>query len=463
MTVADWAFGHRRSLLFLLALLVAGGAVSAFILPVALFPHVQFPLASIDVDAGDRPAERMAIEVTGPVEEEVRAISGVRGVRSTTSRGSAEIVVSFAWGEDMDAAFSHLEGALARLAPRLPAGTVSNVRRKEPTMFPAMAYSLTSDRRSLTELRRLAYYDIRPALAATSGVARISIQGGTVEEIEVVVDPAKLQAFGLTLAEVSAALGAANVQEAVGRIEDRGKLFLVMNDSTLADLDQVRAVAVRAGPDGVVRLGMIAAVRASSAPDWTRVNADGHPAVIIQAFQQPTGNTIAMADALAEAISGVRQRLPADVTIATWYDQSELIRASAASVRDAVLIGAALAAMVLLLFLDSLTITIIAALAIPAVLTTTALLLLVCGQSFNIMSLGGMAAAVGLIVDDAIVMVEHIMRRVQEGRVAHRRGMLASAWEFTRPLTVSSAATIIIFAPSATSPVSTGPSSRSSR
>jgi len=447
MTVAEWAFGHRRSLLFLLALLVAGGAVSAFILPVALFPHVQFPLAAIDIDAGDRPAERMAIEVTGPVEEEVRAISGVRGLRSTTSRGSAEIVVSFAWGEDMDAAFSHLEGALARLASRLPAGTVSNVRRKEPTMFPAMAYSLTSDRRSLTELRRLAYYDIRPALAATGGVARISIQGGTVEEIEVVVDPAKLAAFGLTMAELSSGLAAANVQEAVGRIEDRGKLFLVMNDSTLNDLDQLRAVAVRAGPDGVVRLGMIAAVRASSAPDWTRVNADGHPAVIIQVFQQPTGNTIAMADALAEALAGVRHRLPADVAIATWYDQSELIRASAASVRDAVLIGAALAAVVLVLFLDSLTITIIAALTIPAVLTTTALLLLVCGQSFNIMSLGGMAAAVGLIVDDAIVMVEHIMRRVQEGRTAQRREMLASAWEFTRPLTVSSAATIIIFAP----------------
>ncbi len=447
MRIAGWAFGHRRALLFLLALLVAAGAVSAFILPVALFPHVQFPLASIDIDAGDRPAERMSIEVTGPVEEEVRAISGVRGLRSTTSRGTAEIVVSFAWGEDMDAAFSHLEAALARMGSRLPAGTVSNVRRKEPTMFPALAYSLTSDRRSLTELRRMAYYDIRPALAATSGVARISIQGGTVEEIEVVVDPAKLPAFGLTMAEVSATLAAANVQETVGRIEDRGKLFLVMNDSTLNDLDQVRAVPVRAGPDGVVRLGMIATVRAGSAPDWTRVNADGHPAVIIQAFQQPAGNTIAMADALAEVISTVRHRLPADVTIATWYDQSELIRASAASVRDAVLIGAALAAIVLMLFLDSLTLTIIAALAIPAVLTTTALLLLVCGQSFNIMSLGGMAAAVGLIVDDAIVMVEHLMRRAQEGRTPQRRDILMSAWEFTRPLAVSSAATIIIFAP----------------
>jgi multidrug efflux pump subunit AcrB len=192
MSFAVWAQGHARSILFLVAVLAVAGAVSSFSLPVALFPEVSFPRVRVDLDAGDRPAEQMAAEVTSPVEQAVRAVPGVRGVRSTTSRGSAEISVNFGWGDDMGAAMLQVESEVNKQLPSLPAGTDFSVERMDPTTFPVIAYSLTSQTRSLAELRDLAVYTLTPALAATQGVASTDVQGGETEEYHVVADPGKL-------------------------------------------------------------------------------------------------------------------------------------------------------------------------------------------------------------------------------------------------------------------------------
>src|SRR5438270_172874 len=322
MSFSAWAHGHARSILFLLGALALAGAVASFFLPVALFPRVSFPRVRITLDAGDRPAERMAVEVTTPVEEAVRAIPGVRSIRSATSRGSAEVSVNFDWGEEMVSAMLQCQSQVNKVLPSLPPGTSFEVERMDPTVFPVIAYSLTSNSHSLVELRDLALY------------------------------------------------------------------------------------------------------------------------------QQTSGNTVEIAAGIKTKLREIRKQIPEGVKIADWYDQSDLIIASEHSTRDAILIGMVLAAFVLLVFLRDWKVTLIATLTVPAVLTATILLLYVLKMSFNIMTLGGMAAAVGLIIDDAIVMVEQIVRRVRgaRGDDPHSR-VLSAANEFTNPLAGSSAATIIIFTP----------------
>lgn len=231
--MTSWAQRHARSLLFLLAALAIAGAVATFSLPVSLFPEISFPRVRISLDAGDRAAEQMMVEVTRPVEEAVRAIPGVSSVRSITSRGSAEISINFGWGQDMIAALLQIESQVNRMLPSLPQGTAFTVERMNPNVFPVIAYSLTSKALSLAQLRDLALYTLRPALSTVAGVARVSVQGGLTEEYRVVVDPAKLLSFKMTIDDVAKALSASNVLIAVGRLEQYDKLYLVVSDTRL--------------------------------------------------------------------------------------------------------------------------------------------------------------------------------------------------------------------------------------
>ena len=438
---------HRRSILFVVLVLAVAGAFLSFRIPVSLFPTVDFPRVVVSLDAGDRAAELMELEVTRPVEEALRAVPGVKSVRSTSSRGSAEIFADFDWGADMVASLLQAGAAVSRVLPQLPADTTFEVTRRDPTVFPVSAYSLVSDRHSLTELYDLARYQLVPLLSSVNGVSRVQVQGGAREEYRVTVDPARLQTYGLTLNDVAQALTAANVITAVGRLEDHYKLYLVMSDTRLTSLDQIRQTILRSGPNGLVRLEEVATVQSDTVPQWLRVTADGHEAVLVNVYQQLGGNTVQIAKDIKAKLASFHSHLPKDVRISNWYDQSELILASAGSVRDALIIGILLGALVLLLFLRNFKITLIAVIIVPTVLTATILLLYVMKMSFNIMTLGGMAAAVGLIIDDVIVMVEHIMRRLRARQGAHRGRVLSAAREFAQPLTGSSSATIVIFLP----------------
>lgn len=447
MNVAQWAATHRRSILFLLALLTAGGIAAAFKLPVALFPQVNFPRIVVSLDAGDRPADQMLITVTRPVEQAVRSVRGVVGLRSTTSRGSAELSINFTWGIDMVSALLQVESAVNQTLTTLPAGTRFNVRRMDPTVFPIAAYSLTSKELSLIQLRDLGKYQLMPLLSAIDGVARVDIQGGEQAEYRVELDPAKLNAYGLSLTDVATALSASNVLQAIGRIEDHYKLYLLLSDTRIRSLADIENTVLKSGASGLVRVDDIANVYATMAPQWIRVTADGKDAVLLQVYQQPGGNTVQIVRDVKQRLTDYHDKLPKGVRIANWYDQSELITQSAASVGEAIAIGVGLAALVLLVFLRSFKITLIAILIVPAVLASTVLLLHVLNMSFNIMTLGGMAAAVGLIVDDAIVMIEHIVRLHTRDRDDIHITVRKAATEFTYPLTGSSAATIIIFTP----------------
>ncbi len=451
----DWIAGHRRSLLFLVLLSTVGGIVAATSLPVTLFPNVSFPRVRLNIDAGDRPAEQMVLQVTAPVEQAVHKVPKVTDVRSTTSRGIAELSVFFEWGTDMATAMLQVNAEIGQILPRLPPGTTMQTRRMDPTVFPIISYSMTSNTVPLTQMRDVALYQIRPLLASLAGVASVAVSGGSDQEYQVLVDPDKLKAAGLTVDDVAKAVGASNVLQAIGRIEDQYKLYLVVSDDTLSGIDNLSHIAVRTGADGVTTVGDVATVRLSTVPQWTRVTAAGKDAILFSIYEQPGGNSVQIAGEVRSRLEGFRSRLPAGVEVANWYDQSELVTASAASVRDAIVIGTVLAALVLLVFLRSFKMMFIAMLVVPAALLATIVLLWATGMSFNIMTLGGMAAAVGLVIDDAIVMVEHIMRRVRSGTRgpndaqgrAIGRVVLGAAREFSRPLLGSSAATIVIFLP----------------
>ena len=447
MNFTQWMQGHRRSILFLLMLLALAGALAAFKLPVTLFPTVDFPRVMVFLDAGDRPADLMMLAVTQPVEEAVRRVPAVRDVRSTTSRGSAEVSVSFDWGTDMGLATSQINQAITQILPNLPPGTQMSTKRMDPTVFPILAYSLTSDSVSQTALYDLARYQLRPLLSSVNGVARTEVIGGAQEEYRVTVQPDRLMAYGLTLADVAQALSAANVVTAVGRLEDQYKLYLIISDTRLTHLAQIGDTVIRSGSNGIVRLEDVAQVSDAVVPQWIKVNADGRPAVLLNIYQQPGSNSVQIARDVQAKLAAYQSQLPFGVKLANWYDQSVLVVDSAASVRDAILIGTFLAVLVLFAFLRNLKITLIAAVVVPTVLAATVVLLYALNMSFNIMTLGGMAAAVGLIIDDAIVMIEHIVRRLRGAPAQHHGRVMAAAMEFIRPLAGSSASTIIIFVP----------------
>ncbi len=450
MDIAHWAAGHRRSILSLFFLFAVAGVLTAFRLPVALFPRVDFPRISITVDAGDRPAEQMVITVTRRIEQAARPLPGVSSIRSTSTRGSAEISVNFAWGSDMGAALLQVGAAVNQILPNLPTGTTFMVRRMDPTVFPMAAYSLTSDTLSQVALRDVGEQQLVPLLSAIDGVAEVGVMGGKTLEYRVEVDPVKLDAYGLAFTDVTSALSAANVLQAVGRIEDHYKLYLTLSDTRIHSLKDIRNTILRSGENGLVRLDDIARVYASETPEWLKVSADGKQAVLVMVYQQANANTVQIVKDVRAQLASYRDKLPKKMNIANWYDQSQLVVESAASVRDAILIGILLAALVLFIFLRSLKITVVAMMTVPAALATSVLLLTVLGDSFNIMTLGGMAAAVALIVDDAIVMIEHIVRRLREHKAQGSVLVLSirkAAIEFTRPLAGSSLATVIIFVP----------------
>jgi CzcA family heavy metal efflux pump len=448
MSLASWLESHRRSLVAAAAVLALGGLASLRSLPVGLFPATTFPRVVVSVDSGDRPAERMIIEVTRPIEEAVRGVPGVRNVRSTTSRGTCDVSVDFAWGTDMVAATLQVDSAITHVAGALPSGTAFQTRRMDPFVFPVLGLSLAStENRSLVELRDRALYELAPRLSSVTGVSRVAVQGGRSAEFQVLLDPARLDAVDLTLEDVVRSISASNVVEAVGRLEQDERLYLLLADTQVSDVTTLGDVILRSDARGVVQLEDVAEIRAGTAPEWTRVTAAGVEAVLLNVYQQPDGNTVQIARDVAERLREYARGLPPDLHVATWYDQSELIEGSVGAVRDAILVGAGLAIAVIAAFLGSWRVTLVVALAAPATLAITLLLLGALGMTLNIMTLGGIAASVGLVVDDAIVVIEHAMRRLRSGDGGDRRTIFASAREMLVPLTGSSIVTTVIFVP----------------
>lgn len=442
-----WLVRYRGPIFFFLIVLTIAGLYAATQVPISVFPETNFPRVVIGVDNGVMPVEQMQVTVTKPIEDAVNAVPGLLTVRSTTSRGSAEVSLFFDWNVDMFRTLQLVDAALGKVRQTLPATAVITTNRLTFATFPIAGYSLTSDRLSQTQLWELATYQLKPQLNRLPGVSTVTVQGGKIPEFHIVPNMARMQTAGVTILDLVNAVDASNIVDSPGLYEANHQLILGLVGAQAHDASQLGRLAVKTSQSGVViRIADVATVQPGVLPVYTTVTANGQDAVLLNITRQPSSNTVAVVDMVTTQIDKLRKTLPAGVKLETYYDQSELVRESIRSVRDAILTGLVLACIVLFIFLGDWTSSLVAGLVIPVTVAITILLLKSIGESFNLMTLGGLAAAIGLVIDDAIVVVENIVLHRDNGENRAMAARLALK-EIAVPLLGSTITPVVVFLP----------------
>jgi CzcA family heavy metal efflux pump len=436
----------RPVIFFTIALALVGGYL-AFSIPVSVFPSTDFPRVVIGVDNGVAPIDQMLVTVTKPIEEAVNSVPGLQTVRSITSRGSAEVDLFFDWHSDMILTLQRVDAVVAQLQSELPPTAKVQTHRLTFAAFPIIGYSLTSDTVPPEHLWEIATYDIKPRLNRLDGVATVVVQGGRVPEFQITPDPARLPVAGVTVSDILDAVRRTNLIDSPGLIESDHHLVLGLVSGQVRSAEQLGQIVVKTSSAGVpIRIADIASVAPSVAPVYTMVTANGKPSVLLNVSRQPDSNTLLVANEVHDLIQQLEPALPKGVRLQPFYDQSLIVHDSISSVRDAVLIGIVLSSIVLVLFLRDWGTSLVAGLVIPVTLLITFIVLKITGQSFNLMTLGGLAAAVGLVIDDAIVVLENIVlhRDLGQDRFVAIRSALR---ELTAPLIGSTITPIVVFLP----------------
>src|SRR5580700_6319134 len=442
-----WFTRYAKSLIFLILVMVAAGIYLAFTIPISVFPNTDFPRVLIGVDNGVMPIDQMTVTVTRPIEEAVNSVPGLLSVRSITSRGSAEIDLFFRWDVDMFETLQYVNAALSRVQPELPATAKVEAHRMTFASFPIIGYSLTSATMPQTRLWELATYEMKPRLNRLDGVSTVLVQGGQEPEFHITPDPAKLLAANVTVSDILDAVRKTNLVDSPGLLERNHQLFLGLVNGQVRTPEEIANAVVKNTPAGVpVRIGDVAAVAPGVKPVYTIVTANGKPAVLLNINRQPDGNTVQVANEVHDEIERIRKTLPAGVEIQPFYDQSIIVGESIKSVRDAILLGLILASIILVVFLHDWGTSIVAGLVIPVTILVTFVVLKLLHQSFNLMTLGGLAAAVGLVIDDAIVVVENIVLHRDSGQ-GRLQAIHSALQEITVPLVGSTVTPVVVFLP----------------
>ena len=442
-----WFAHHSKPLIFLILTLAAVGVYLAFKIPVAVFPTTNFPRILIAIDNGVMPIDQMMVTITRPVEEAVNSVPGLAEVRSNTSRGSAEIDLFFDWNVDMFQTLQYVNAAISRIQSELPPSAIIATHRMTFASFPIIAYSLTSDTVPQTQLWELATYDLKPRLSRLDGVSSVLVQGGQEPEFYIQPDSAKLLTAGVTVTDILDAMKRTNLIDSPGLFERNHQLVLGLISGQVRTPEEIAASVIKATPAGVpVRIGDVASVIPGVKPVYTIITANGKPAVLLNVNRQPDSNTMDVASEVHDALTDIRKTLPPGITVEPFYDQSIIVGQSIKSVRDAILLGLILASVILVVFLHDWGTSVVAGLVIPVTILVTFVALKVLGQTFNLMTLGGLAAAVGLVIDDAIVVVENIVlhRDAGQGRLQAIRSALR---EITVPLIGSTITPVVVFLP----------------
>jgi len=446
MNLAHFAVRHLKAIAFLTLALCLIGGWEATTFPVSILPDVTFPRLKILVDAGDRPARNVEIEAVRPLEEAVAAVPHLKRIEVRTQRGGAEMAVDFADGTDMLQAQNLVTAKIDQVRPTLPSDLNISAERMNPTLFPVVGISLYSRTLSQGELWQLANFTIRPRLARVNGVARVVIQGGRTPEVAVEVLPQRLAAYHLTLQDIDDALSKTNLTRGVGHFDQEEEQYETLITGQITDLNSLGEVVV-AAPNGVpLHLRDVASIRLATGDRTTIVTANGRESVLLNIVRQPDANTVSVVSGVEDEVNLLRSQLPRGTEISTFYDQSLLINDAISSVRDAVLLGGVLAIFVLLLFLGDWRATAVTAAIIPATVLITFLLMRVAGLTLNLMTLGALAVGVGLVIDDAIVVVENVFRHLLHGEDRARAVRLA-AGEIAAPMISSTLTTVVVFLP----------------
>ncbi len=447
-----WLSRMSRTIFFLVVVLSLAGVYAAFQVPISVFPDTNFPRVVIGVDNGVMPVEQMQVTITKPIEDAVNSVPGLRTVRSTTSRGSAEVSLFFDWNVDMFHTLQLADAALSKVRQTLPATAVISTNRLTFATFPILGYALTADDRgpatvSPTRLWEIATYDLKPPLNRVDGVSTVTVQGGEVPEFHIVPDMARLQNSGATLTDLVNAVQNSNIIDSPGLYQANHELILALVGSQAHDAAHLASLVVKTTPTGApVHISDVADVRSGTEPVYHTVTANGVPSVLINLARQPSANTVQVANEVAAEVALLSRILPPDVHLAPFYDQSQLVRESIASVRDAIFIGLVLACIILFLFLRDWSSSLVAGLVIPVTVAVTILFLWVIGQSFNLMTLGGLAAAIGLVIDDAIVVVENIVVHRDAGQ-SRTTAIRLALHELATPLVFSTITPVVVFLP----------------
>lgn len=446
--VRDYFISHKKPIALVLFLVILGGVYSYTRLQTSLFPDITFPKIKIIADEGLQPVNKMMLTVTRPLENVIKQVPGLKTVRSTTSRGSCEISAYMDWNADIDLSQQRIQSGIDQIKNDLPADVNITVEKMNPSILPVSGYTLESHTRSPIELRQLATYTVKPFLSQVDGVSEIRIIGGKVKEYWLILNRQKMSSLGVTPDVISNALAQTNFVKSGGYLSDYKRMYLTITDATIGTKTDLENMIISNDRKRVIQLKDVADVQVSEGIDYTKINANGHEGVLIAVIKQPDANLVSVSADINQKVQDLQKLLPSDVTIKPYYVQADFVNDAVKSVSDSLWIGLLLAIVVAVIFLRSVKASFTILITIPVTLGLTLIVLHAIGYTFNIMTLGAIAASIGLIIDDAIVVVEQIHRMHEEHPNELTRHLLKRAIDYLFPAMVgSSISTIVIFIP----------------
>ena len=439
---------YRNPLTLAIILIILAGALALSKLQTSLFPEITFPKIKIIAEAGEQPVDQMMLTVTRPLELAIKKVPELQTIRSTTSRGSCEISAFMDWNADIDLSQQRIESKINEIRNVLPAELNITVERMNPSILPIIGYTLEGAGRSPIDLKYLATYTIKPFLSQVEGVSEIRVIGGKEKEFWVELDQAKMRTLGLTPEKISQALSETDFIKSNGFLADYRMLYLTVTDVMLRDREQLENLVIVNDGKRIITLKDFSRVGIHEAKEYVRINANGRQSILIAVIKQPNSNLIGLSERMANKITDLRKILPQGVDIRPYYIQADFVNDTVSSVSDAMWLGLLLAIIVVILFLRSIKASITVLLTIPVTLLLTLVVIYATGQTLNIMTLGAIAAAIGLVIDDAIVVVEQIHRTHEENPDETSPQLIQKAIHYLFPAMVgSSLSTIVIFLP----------------
>jgi len=446
--IKDTFLQHKKPVSLVLVIIILGGIFAYSKLQTSLFPEITFPKIKVIADEGLQPVNKMMVTVTKPLENAIKQVPGLQNVRSTTSRGSCEISAYMDWNTDIDVSLQKIQAGIDQVKNDLPADVNITVAKMNPSILPVSGYTLESHSRSPIELRQLATYTVKPFLSQVDGVSEIRVIGGKAKEYWLTLNKQKMSSLGLTPDIISTTLGTTNFVKSEGYLSDYNRMYLTVTDATINAKDQLENLVIGNNKKRVVRLKDFADVAIQPGIEYTRINANGHEGVLIAVIKQPDANLVSLSADMDGKVADLQKILPKDVTIKPYYEQADFVNDSIKSVSDSLWIGLALAIIVAIIFLRSVKASAVILITIPVTLCLSLGVIYCIGYTLNIMTLGAIAAALGLIIDDAIVVVEQIHRTHEEHPRERPLKLIKTAIDYLFPAMLgSSISTIVIFIP----------------
>jgi CzcA family heavy metal efflux pump len=446
----NFFISYKNPLAVLVVLIMAGGVFAFTKLHTSLFPEITFPKIKIIADAGLQPVDKMMVTVTRPLENAIKKIPDLVNIRSTTSRGSCEISAYMSWDANVDLSQQQIESKIGEIRNDLPPGVQLTVEKMNPSILPVIGYTLETNSQSRTpiDMKQLAMFTIKPFLSQVQGVAEVRIIGGKQKEYWLILNTQKMSALGITPDALTTALNQTNFIQSNGFLADYKMLYLSVTDATLHSVEDLKNLVISNNSKRILQLKDIAEVQIKEGVEYTRINANGREGLLVAIVKQPNSNLVDLSNEMKLKVAELQSILPRGVTIKPYYIQAEFVNDSVKSVTDSLWIGLVLAIIVAIIFLRSFKASATILITIPVTICLSLISIYAVGYTLNIMTLGAIAAAIGLIIDDAIVVVEQIHRSHEEHPNDTNDIIVKKAIHYLFPAMVgSSISTIVIFVP----------------